>query len=40
MLECAVLQSTKTRQNGDMAEIDEPVHLSPYNPEWPVLFAA
>jgi GrpB-like predicted nucleotidyltransferase (UPF0157 family) len=23
-----------------MADIDEPVHLSPYNPEWPVLFAA
>lgn len=21
-------------------EIDEPVHLSPYNPEWPALFAA
>ena len=23
-----------------MAEIDEPVHLSPYNPEWPNLFSA
>lgn len=23
-----------------MPEIDEPVHLSPYNPKWPALFAA
>jgi GrpB-like predicted nucleotidyltransferase (UPF0157 family) len=35
-----VLQRAKIGENGDMAEIDEPVHLSPHDPKWSVYFAA
>jgi GrpB-like predicted nucleotidyltransferase (UPF0157 family) len=40
MFDCGSFPECGARQNEYMAEIDEPVHLSLYNPEWPVLFAA